>query len=116
MLPSWCRDVVTIKRPTWRNSRGTKIADWTNPTLTTVGGCSLQISTTSSDLDGRQQAELSAILYAPDGTDIKRGDHVLWTDHLGDEHEFVVDGMAMPWDSPTGLLAHVEARLTEWRG
>lgn len=116
MLPSWCNDTVTVIRPAWKESRGTKIADWASAKRHTVTGCSLQIGTTSSDRDGRQQAELSATLYLPEGADVKRGDRIEWEDGTGETHDFVVEGMSMPWRSPTGRLSHVQARLSEWRG
>lgn len=116
MLPSWCRDTVTVVRPTMRDSRGTQVADWTSASRHSVSGCSVQISTTSSDRDGRQQAELLATLYLPEGADVRRGDRIEWVDNAGETHEFVVDGMCMPWRSPTGRLSHVQAHLTEWRG
>ena len=116
MLPSWCNDTVTVIRPAWKESRGTKVADWASAKRHTIGGCSMQPSTTSSDRDGRQQVQLSSILYLPDGADVERGDRIQRVDHMGRTRGFVVEGLPEPWGSPTGRLSHVQVHLTEWRG
>lgn len=116
MLPSWCRDAVTVTRPAWVESRGTLVPNWSKATSHPLTGCSVQVPLTSMDLDGRQQAELSGTLYAPNGADVARGDRITWTDPMGVEHDFAVDGMPMPWSSPSGRVSHVQARLVEWRG
>lgn len=116
MLPSWCRDTVTVTRPAWVASRGTTVPDWSQATTRTLTGCSVQVPSTSIDLDGRQQSELYGTLYAPDGSDVARGDRVEWTDPMGTVHDFLVDGVPMPWTSPSGRVSHVKVRLVEWRG
>lgn len=116
MLPSFARDRVTVVRPAMRESRGTHVADWQNATRTAVGGCVVQLPTTSMDLDGRAATQLAGTLYAPSGTDVRAGDRIEWTDGRGVAHDLAVDGEPMPWESPTGRVSHVQARVVEWRG
>lgn len=112
MLPSFCKDTVTVKRATLVDKRGTKVLDWSEPTSITVGGCSVQPNTTSRDFDGRTvQVTEDWTLYAPYGSDIKAGDRIEW-----EGVTFEINGAPMPWKSPTGRVSHVWARLVEWRG
>ena len=112
MLPSFCKDSVTVKRGTLVESRGTKVIDWSKPTSSTVSGCSVQPNTTTRDFDGRTtQVTEGWTLYAPPGSDIKAGDRVEWN-----SVEFEIDGAPMPWTSPTGRVSHMWARLVEWQG
>lgn len=116
MLPSFCHDSVTVTRPAKRASRGTVIDDWANAQSHAIDGCSVQVPTTSMDLDGRRQTALLGTLYAPPFSDIKAGDRITWSDPMDTEHTFLVDGEPMPWASPTGCVSHVQADLAEWRG
>ena len=112
MLPSFCRDDVTRKRPTLTDKRGTQVLDWLNPSVATISGCSVQPNTTTRDFDGRTiQVTEDWTLYAPPGTDIQAGDRIEWNSHV-----FEVNGAPMPWASPTGRVSHVWARLSEWSG
>ena len=112
MLPSFCRDTVTIKRAQMVDKRGTIVADWLNPQVFTIGGCSVQPSTSTRDFDGRTLGILEEwTLYAPTGADLRAGDRVVWRDTT-----FEINGAPMPWESPTGRVSHVYARLTEWSG
>lgn len=111
MLPKWCTMAITVVRPAMRESRGTLVPDWSHPTRHVVRGCSVQTATTSMDLDGRTQTELSGTVYAPTGSDIKAGDRIGC--RLGN---FVVDGEPFEWVSPTGRTSHLQARIVAWRG
>ena len=112
MLPSFCRETVTVKRASLVDSRGTKILDWSNPEEIVISGCSVQPSTTSRDFDGRTvQVSEEWTLYAPQSSDIKAGDRIEWNGIT-----FEVNGAPMPWSSPTGRTSHVWVRLSEWRG
>lgn len=99
-----------------RDSRGTTVPDWANAQRRRVTGCIVQLPSTSMDLDGRTQTQLTGTLYAPGGTDVRAGDRIEWTDGRGVEHKLAVDGEPMPWASPTGRVSHVQARIAEWRG
>ena len=116
MLPNFASDTVTVIRPTMRESRGTKVADWTNAQRKIVSGCIVQLPATSMDLDGRAQTQLTGTLYAPVGTDVRAGDRIEWVDGRGVTHHLAVNGEAMPWTSPTGRVSHVQARIAEWEG
>lgn len=116
MLPSWCRDAVTVVRPARKEQRGTTVPDWANAQRHPLTGCSVQLPNTSMALDGREQTALRGTLYAPPASDVMAGDRIDWTDPMGVAHSFLVDGEPMPWQSPTGCVAHVQARLAEWRG
>lgn len=116
MLPSWCRDSVTVVRPAAMTSRGTTIPDWENATTHALNGCSVQLPNTSMALNGREQTALRGTLYAPPASDVRAGDRIDWTDQMSVIHRFLVDGEPMPWTSPTGCVTHVQARLAEWRG
>ena len=112
MLPSFCKDTITVKRAALVDSRGTKVRDWAHATSTTLNGCSVQPSTTSRDFDGRTtQVSEEWMLYAPPGSDLQAGDRIEWNGLT-----FEINGAAMPWTSPTGRVSHIWARLSEWRG
>lgn len=112
MLPSFCAETVTRLRPTLVDKRGTRVLDWSSPDELPIGGCSVQPSASSRDLDGRTiQVTEDWTLYAPPGSDIEAGDRIQWEDLT-----FELDGAPMPWKSPTGRVSHVWARLKEWSG
>jgi len=112
MLPSFCKDTITVLRAATVSSRGSTVLDWSNPTSTTVTGCSVQPSASTRDFDGRVvQVSEDWTLYAPVGSAIDAGDRVVWNGAT-----FEVDGAPMPWTSPTGRVSHMWARLREWRG
>ena len=116
MLPSFANRTVTITHPGAKSQRGTTVPDWRRAQRHTVGGCSVQLPSTSMSLDGRTQTALGGTLYAPPDADLRAGDRIEWTDLTGTDHAFLVDGEPMPWTSPTGRVTHLQARLAEWRG
>lgn len=116
MLPSWCKDTVTVVHPSMSESRGTVVPNWANAQRHVVRGCSVQLPTTTMELDGRTQTALRGTLYAPPSASIRAGDRIEWTDFTGVAHDLLVDGEPMPWKSPTGRVTHVQARLAEWEG
>ena len=112
MLPSFCKDVATVKRAQLVDRRGTKVLDWSNPETFELSGCSVQASTTARDFNGRSiQVTEEWTLYAPPGSDLQAGDRIEW-----ENATFEINGAPMPWKSPTGRVSHVKAKLTEWRG
>lgn len=112
MLPSFCKDAVTVKRAQLVDSRGSKVLDWSSPQEFTLSGCSVQPNTTTRDFDGRTiQVSEDWIIYAPPNSDLQAGDRIEWQGLT-----FELNGAPMPWQSPTGRVSHVWARLNEWRG
>lgn len=110
-LPSFCRDEVTILRPSEKYSRGVKIRDWDNTSTHVISGCSVQPQDTSTSYDSREGVTVRAKLYLPPNADIQVGDHVEW-----DGHVFAIDGEPLPINSPTGRLLHLKAQLIDWEG
>ena len=49
MLPSFCREVVTVSRAPLAAMRGTYERDWSSASSHEVAGCSVQPSQTSGD-------------------------------------------------------------------
>ena len=112
MLPSFCKDQITRIRPTLTDKRGTQVLDWATPNSLIINGCSVQPVTTSRDFDGRTvQVSEEWTLYAPPNSDIKAGDRIEWRSIT-----FEINGSPMPWESPTGRVSHIYARLSEWSG
>lgn len=112
MLPSFCRDTVTVLRPTLTEKRGTQVLDWTNPTSTVVNGCELQTRTTSRDMDGRAlQVTNGAMLYVNPDVSIQAGDRIR---HGSTVYEITGEPMAKV--GATGRLSHYAIPLSEWKG
>lgn len=116
MLPSFAADAITVVRPVMRESRGTTVPDWANAQRHVINGCHVQVPATSMDLDGRTQTQLTGTVYAPTNSDIRAGDRIEWTDCRGVTHYLAVNGEPMPWQSPTGRVSHMQARVAEWKG
>ena len=116
MLPSFAADAITVVLPATRASRGTTVPDWANAQRRRVTGCIVQLPATSMDLDGRAQTQLTGTVYAPSASDIRAGDRIEWVDRRGVTHHLAVNGEPMPWQSPTGRVSHVQARVSEWSG
>lgn len=112
MLPSFARQTVTRLRATYIEQRGTSVRDWSNPDRLEIAGCSLQGSTGSTTWnDDRHPSAADATLYAPPGADIADADRIEYRGTV-----YAVDGIPVEWESPTGAVDHVEARLVTWRG
>jgi len=112
MLPSWCDDTIVISRPKKVNSRGSLIDDWSNPTQTTVNGCSVQPSSTSLSMDGRVLGITDSwTAYLPSGTDVKEGDRVTFNGQT-----FVINGAPEPRHSPMGRISGIQLNLKRWSG
>ena len=112
MLPSWCRESVTVLRAPQASSRGTRVRDWSSAGRHVVRGCSLQPGATSTAWgDPRQTSTVRATLYAPPGADIEDGDRV-----TVDGHDYCVDGAPVSVRSPTGAASHVVCNLVDGRG
>lgn len=112
MLLSFCNDTVMVIRAPLVDRRGTQVRDWDSAEQIEIGGCSVQPSQSTRDFDGRTlSVSEDWTLYAPPGADIRAGDRIAWR---GVTYE--LNGSPMLWESPTGRISHIWARLTEWSG
>lgn len=112
MLPSWCKQTVTVLRAPTRTVGKRTERDWANAQTHTIGGCSVQPAGTSTGFGTMDAvANADAILYAPPSADIAEGDRVEFGGAT-----YVVDGIPYGWESPTGRVSHLQARLTKWAG
>lgn len=112
MLPSFCRDIVTIHRPARKESRGSVVLDWSQESTHLVMGCSVQPGSTAHTMDDRTLAiQDGATLYAPNGADVAEGDRVEFDGII-----YEVDGAPRHHRSATGRVSHVEVPLKNWRG
>ena len=112
MLPSWCSETVTVLRAPIATRGGRSERDWSQAAQHAVAGCSVQPGGTSTGfgtVDAVSTAD--ATLYAPPGADVDEGDRV-----VAASGTYVVDGIPYAWNSPTGRVSHVQARLRKWEG
>lgn len=84
--------------------------DWTDPDTLVIGGCLVTPAGTTEDRDGRDAVTTGLQLFAPKGADLTDVDRV-----EVDGKTYEVSGIER-WPSPSGALAHVEARLQEVAG
>ena len=111
-LPSFCRESVTVYRAPLVSDRGTKRRDWGHQTTRTIAGCSIQPSSTSTDMtEARAAVSNHAIGYFPPGSDIDKGDIVEWSGI-----KYLVNGSPMQMKSPSGVVSHIRVNLSEWEG
>ena len=112
MLPSFCRETVTVSRAPLVDARGTRERDFSRASAHEVAGCSVQPdSTAQGGSEPRPGISLAATLYAPPDSDLAAHDRV--TCSLG---TFRVVGAPMAVASPTGALSHVRAQLLREEG
>lgn len=113
MLPSFCRDTVTVRRAVLVERRGTTVPDWGSATSHIVSGCSLQEGGSSTEFGDAQRdpSESDATLLMPPGSDVRAGDRVSLNGRTWE-----VDGVPSDVKSPTGCVSHRRAKLKEWRG
>lgn len=112
MLPSFCRDTVTVMRPAKMVQRGSTVDDWERATPITVSGCSVQpVAGATSYTTDEHERTVRADLFAPSNADIKAGDRI---DYGG--RSYAIDGAPLPWTSPTGRVSHIRAALIDWEG
>lgn len=112
MLPSWANQTVTVIRAATRILRGSEVFDWNNAQTFTVGGCSVQPTTTGLSEDGRVLGILDGMTaYLPPGTDVREGDRIEF-----DGNVYTIDGSPRTWQSATGRASHVQLNLRRWDG
>ena len=112
MLPSFCKDTVTRLRPGEKDSRGSKIPDWSSPSRKDISGCSMQPASTSLSQDGRVLGITDTYtLFAPPDADIDAGDHIEYRGKV-----FEIDGDVRIQPSATGRLDHLNITLKRYQG
>ena len=113
MLPSWCRDTITVTRAPWKESRGSKVRDWANAKTHTVTGCSVQYDRTATNgASARAQAtSTTAVIYCAPGSDVLAGDRV----QFGNA-KFEVEGEPFEVRSPFGGCDHILVDVVARRG
>lgn len=103
---------VTRIRPGSKESRGSTIPDWDNVSTATIGGCSVQPSSTTLSQDGRVLGVSDSFtLYAPANADVKKGDRISFNGAT-----YTVMGVPRPWASPTGRVSNLQCPLERWDG
>lgn len=110
MLPRWARLTVTVTRPGVRESRGSKVPDWSSATKHEVTGCMLDAPSSSADYASAAQPITGRrTLYAPPWADIKRGDRI-----TADGATWAVDGAPALYRSPFGTRDYLDVQLIDW--
>lgn len=111
MLPSFARQSVKVVRAPYKDSRGTKVRDWSGTLAKTeVKGCEFQpVTSDTAWTDPAQAVTIDARLWMPAGTDIQPDDRV----EVGSD-VYAVQGAPKVWQSPTGAVDHIECDLVRW--
>ena len=121
MLPAFATETLAIFFPEVRVGRGTTqyVPQVDHTDMIHVSGCSVQPTTTSSNLsDPRDQTLTLMTAWIPDHE---------WARVMaaGPTHDLVIEwrgqqflqyGDSMSWISPTGTLGHVQVYLRGYRG
>jgi Phage head-tail joining protein. len=109
---SYHRDTVTVVRAELvDDGYGNQVPDWANAARHVVLGCRVQPERGSEYTLDRDAIVTRWRLFAPAAADIRDTDRI--------EYEGVtydIDGSVERWPSPTGRLAHIEARLVRTEG
>lgn len=113
MLPSFCKQSITIIRPGTKTLRGSTVPDWNNASdPVTVSGCSVQPASTNLDENGRVLGISDGLTaYIPNGTDVQAGDHIVY-----DGETYEINGEPRVWTSPTGMNNHILLNLVRYSG
>lgn len=97
--------VTVVRAATKASDYGTTtVADWDNPTRTTVPGASVQPSTGTEYTTDRDSTQTSVDAWLPGGTDVLASDRVEWA---GSTYDVV--GPPEVWNFPP--LSHVVVHL-----
>ena len=113
MLPSFCRQEITRISPGTKESRGTKIPDWSPEKVSKllIKGCSVQPATTTLSLDGRVLGITEQMTaYIPEGSDVIAGDHIEFEGDI-----YAINGEPKKWMGAASL-SHVQLNLIRWKG
>lgn len=113
-LPRWCRDTITVVRPTLVDDYGSQVPDWSAPTRTVVTGCSVQPAGGADDILQRIAGITSDLkVLCPPGTDVVGTDRI---EVQGRSRAFEVIGEPGIWRSPTGRVSHIDLTLKVTEG
>lgn len=121
MLPAVATETLTVCYPTIVTSRGTtEYVYSTSGDSITVSGCSVQPTTTSSDVsDPRTQTLSLYTAWIPEAQwarVIAGGTTLKHLAYIWRGEKYVQYGDAMEWHSPTGLLGHTQMYLRRYEG
>lgn len=112
MLPSFCRETVTVSRAPLAPVRGSRERDWSKKEDHYLTGCSVQpVSSAEATGEAREGTSVAAALYAPPGADVAVGDRVTSAGQT-----FEVVGSPLSISSPTGAVSHVRCDLARYVG
>lgn len=112
MIPSFCSQSITRIRAGEKESRGSTIPDWDNPTTATISPCSVQPSTSTVSLDGRVLGiSDSYTVYCNPNEDVKAGDRIVF-----DGETFEVNEEPRKWTSPSGLVSSLQFTMVRYDG
>lgn len=113
-LVQYATHSITITRPARVRDHGAWVDDWDNAEAPrVVEGC-VVFPGASDEQQGRADAqEIVYTVLAPQGTDILGTDKVVVD--IDPDLELAVHGRPRHLPSPTGMLAHVQIELSEWK-
>lgn len=110
---SFHTDTITrLRAPLVEDEYGNQVPDWpaAEPGVP-ITGCRVQPERGGEYTIDREAIVTRWRLFAPDGADLLDTDRVR---HGGVDYD--IDGSIERWPSPTGALAHLEARLRKVEG
>lgn len=111
MLPTFCRETITVKRAPTIEERGSSVRDWKNAKSHIVAGCSVQVSSSTGNIEDREGAAETVTILAPPGADIRKGDRVECSagklSIIGEPYQVL---------SASGALSHTVATAGRWDG
>ena len=110
MLPSFCRDVATVKRPKLVDDRGKQVPDYSKLDGHEVPGCSFQpVQGETAWGEQGTPVTLRATLYMPPDSDVKAGDLVEVNGRT-----YAISGSPLDWSSPSGATSSIVCNLIDW--
>lgn len=112
MLPSFCKQTITVIRPGTKEVRGSVVPDFDNPiSETEVTGCSVQPASASLSEDGRVLGISEGLTaYVPITADVKAGDHIIFEDET-----YEINGVPKHWVG-VSYIEHYVLNLIRWEG
>ena len=112
MLPSFCKQTITVVRPGTKEVRGSTVPDYDNPiSETEVSGCSVQPASASLSEDGRVLGISEGYTaYVPITADVKAGDHIVFEDET-----YEINGPPKHWVG-VSYVEHYVLNLIRWEG
>lgn len=112
MLPSFCTQTIVRRRASTKESRGSKILDWSNCTTSTINASSVQPSGGTIDVNGRVLGITDSYnVYVNLDADIHAGDRIEFNGQIYD-----VDKEPGIWQSPTGRVSSKQFSMTLRKG